>query len=270
MNQQINPYRILVVEDNRFDIAFLDLTLPDSSGIDSVIALNRLLPTTPIIVLSGLSTIEIAIKSISLGAQDYLMKGEFDEKLLAKSVLYSIERNVARENLQKSNELYEYVNKATQDTIWEWDYLAKEGLWGNGIINTFGYAKDKLKYDENWMEEYIHPSDKEHITNSIESCIKLGNENWQNEYRFLCADGSYKEVFDRGFILYNENKKPYRMIGSMTDLTEKKILERKLVEEQLKQQRIMTEVTIEVQEKEKSRLGAEPVSYTHLRAHETD
>src|SRR5665647_189114 len=152
MNQQINPYRILVVEDNpgdyvllkeylqlgklsvekifhaadmaaakafvkdnSFDIVFLDLTLPDSTGVDSVITLNRLLPKTPIIVLSGLSTIEIATKSISLGAQDYLMKGEFDEKLLAKSVLYSIERNVARENLQKSNELYEYCLLYTSD-----------------------------------------------------------------------------------------------------------------------------------------------------------
>ncbi|MDP4285318.1 MAG: PAS domain-containing protein [Bacteroidota bacterium] len=294
MKQQVNPYRILVVEDNPgdyvlleeylqlsklpvekiihalnmnaaislvkdtiFDIAFLDLSLPDSSGIKSVISLNRLLPKTPIIVLSGLSTIEIAIESISLGAQDYLVKGEYDEKMLAKSVQYSIERNVARGKLQKSNELYEYVNKATQDTIWEWDYLAKEGLWGNGIINTFGYSKDKLKYDENWVKEYIHPADKQHMANSIESYIKSGKENWHDEYRFLCADGSYKEVFDRGFILYNENKKPYRMIGSMTDLTEKKMLEKELISQQMNQQKMMTEVAIQAQEKEKNELGRE-------------
>jgi len=90
-----------LVKDNSFDIAMLDLTLPDSTGVDSVITLNRLLPKTPIIVLSGLSTIEIATKSISLGAQDYLMKGEFDEKLLAKSVLYSIERKKQPKNSGK-------------------------------------------------------------------------------------------------------------------------------------------------------------------------
>lgn len=136
MNKEIKPYRILVVEDNpedyvlleqylqlsklpvekifhaanmaaatalvkdnSFDIAMLDLTLPDSSGVDSVITLNQLLPKTPIVVFSGLSTIEIAMESISLGAQDYLMKGEFDEKLLAKSVLYSIERKRTKEEL---------------------------------------------------------------------------------------------------------------------------------------------------------------------------
>ena len=50
-------------------------------------------------VLSGLSTIEIAVESISLGAQDYLMKGDFDEKLIAKTVQYSIERKRTKEEL---------------------------------------------------------------------------------------------------------------------------------------------------------------------------
>src|SRR5665213_731062 len=136
MNKEIKPYRLLVVEDNPgdyvlleqyfqlsklpietiihakdmaavpalakdnvFDIVMLDLTLPDSSGVDSVLTLNQLLPKTPIVVFSGLSTIEIAIESISLGAQDYLIKGEFDERLLAKSVQYSIERKRTKEEL---------------------------------------------------------------------------------------------------------------------------------------------------------------------------
>src|SRR5665647_2502437 len=86
-----------LVKDNSFDIAMLDLTLPDSTGIDSVITLNQLLPKTPIVVFSGLSTIEIAMESISLGEQDYLMKGEFDERLFAKSIQYSIERKRTKE-----------------------------------------------------------------------------------------------------------------------------------------------------------------------------
>jgi len=86
-----------LVKDNVFDIVMLDLTLPDSTGVDSVITLNQLLPKTPIVVFSGLSTIEIAMESISLGAQDYLMKGEFDERLLAKSIQYSIERKRTKE-----------------------------------------------------------------------------------------------------------------------------------------------------------------------------
>ncbi|MEO8822896.1 MAG: response regulator [Ginsengibacter sp.] len=96
---------IELVKDNTFDIVLLDLTLPDSTGVDSVITLDRLLPNTPIVVFSGLPTIEIARESISLGAQDYLVKGEFDHNLLAKSVQYSIERKKTMDELaeQKIN-----------------------------------------------------------------------------------------------------------------------------------------------------------------------
>ncbi len=88
-----------LVKNNTFDIALLDLTLPDSTGVDSVITLDRLLPRTPIVVFSGLSTIEIATEAISLGAQDYLVKGEFDQNLLAKSIQYSIERKKTKDEL---------------------------------------------------------------------------------------------------------------------------------------------------------------------------
>ena len=246
-----------LVKDNVFDLVMLDLTLPDSKGVDSVIALDQLLPKTPIIVFSGLSTVEIAIESISLGAQDYLIKGEFDQKLLAKSIQYSIERKKTMEKLRESNERYEFVNKATQDTIWEWDYLTHEGLWGKGFIKTFGYTEDKLKYDENWVNEFIHPDDRERVFNNIQNNIEKGLQNWQEEYRFRCADGTYKEVFDRGYIIYNKDKKPYRMIGAMTDLTEKKRLEKELAEQQLKEQRLITEATIQAQEKERNELGKE-------------
>ncbi len=246
-----------LVKDNFFDIALLDLTLPDSTGIESVITLCRLLPKTPIVVFSGLSTIEIAIESISLGAQDYLVKGEFDEKLLAKSVQYSIERKRITEKLRISNERYEFVNKATQDTIWEWDYAAAEGRWGEGLINTFGYSRDKLIYNESWVDEYIHPNDKKHVEKRIQISIESGMENWQDEYRFRCADGSYKYVYDRGFILFDEQGNPYRMFGAMTDVTEKKRLEGELAEQQIKLQKLITETNIQAQEKERSEFGTE-------------
>ncbi len=167
------------------------------------------------------------------------------------------ESKKAEEKLQESNERYEFVNKATQDTIWEWDYAASEGRWGNGIIKTFGYSEDKLKYGKNWVEEYVHPYDKEQVRRRIQTCIESGIENWQDEYRFRCADGSYKYVYDRGFILFDNQGKPYRMIGAMTDITEKKRLERELSEQQIKQQKLITETIIETQEKERNELGRE-------------
>ncbi len=246
-----------IITDTSFDIVLLDLTLPDSKGVDSVITLERLLSKVPIVVFSGLSTIEIAIESISLGAQDYLIKGEFDEKLLTKTIQYSIERKRATEKLRESNEKYELVNKATLDIIWEWDYYNNEGTWGEGFCQTFGYSTDQLRYDLTWIEKYIHPDDQDGVVRSIQFCIDSRIKNWQHEYRFRCVDGTYKEVFDRGYIVYDQLNMPHRMIGAMTDITEKKELERGLAAQKLKQQKMITEVTIQAQEKERNELGKE-------------
>jgi two-component system sensor histidine kinase UhpB len=235
----------------------LDLTLPDSNGTDSVMTLDHLFPNTPIVVFSGLSTLEIAMESISLGAQDYLIKGEFDERVLSKAVQYSIERKRTQEKLRKSNELYEFVNKATMDTIWEWDFENNKGNWGDGFVTTFGYSKDQLTFDRSWLEIYIHPEDMLAIQKSFADHITDGSTNSNVEFRFRCAAGTYKEVHCRTYILYDAARRPKRMIGSLSDITERKKLEKQLAEQQLNQQKLITETTILAQEKERNELGRE-------------
>jgi two-component system sensor histidine kinase UhpB len=246
-----------LAKDTIFDIILLDLTLPDSTGVDSVITLDRLFPQTPIIVFSGLSSVEIAVESISVGAQDYLIKGEFDEKLLAKSVQYGIERKRTTEKLRESNERYEFVNKATQDTVWEWNLHTNEIIWSHGISAVFGYLADEIRKGYDWWYENIHPSDKERVGNKLQYYIKNNIEKWEDEYRYRTASGLYKYVLDRGYVLFNASGKPFRMIGAMTDLTEKKELEEELIAQQLKQQKIITETTIQAQEKERNEIGKE-------------
>ena len=254
VNMQVIP---TLVKNNVFDIVLLDLSLPDSTGIDSVITMDRLLPQTPIIVLSGLSAVEIAVETISLGAQDYLVKGEFDEKLLAKTIQHSIERKKTLEKLHLSNERYEFINKATLDTTWDWDFENNIGQWGEGIIHTFGYSeRDQLFNWDIWVK-CIHPEDTERVVKNLKYHLDNRLRNWQDEYRFKAADGSYKDVFSRGYLLFFNDGKPSRMYGSTTDITERKKLEKQLAAQQLKQQKLITETTILVQEKERNELGKE-------------
>jgi two-component system, NarL family, sensor histidine kinase UhpB len=167
------------------------------------------------------------------------------------------ERKLAEESIRKSNERYQFVNKATLDVIWEWDFYTGAGLWGEGLVTMFGYAEDKLKYDESWQAEYIHPEDRERVSKNIEYHLENKIQNWQDEYRFRSADGSYRFVYDRGFILFDKENRPYRMIGAMTDMTEKRRLEKEVAEHDLYQQKLITEVTIEAQEKQRNELGRE-------------
>lgn len=76
-----------------------------------------------------------------------------------------------------------------------------------------------------------------------------GVERWEDEYRFECADGSYKFLHDSGIVLYKSGK-PVRMLGAIRDLTEQKKLEKQLSDEQVQRHKAITQATIAAQEKE--------------------
>jgi PAS domain S-box-containing protein len=100
-----------------FDIIFLDLSLPDSSGIETFKTIKEHTGKTPVIILSGLADMNIAVEAISLGAQDYHIKGDLDEKTLNKTILYSIERKHKLENLREDNDRYITISKAELDLM---------------------------------------------------------------------------------------------------------------------------------------------------------
>src|ERR1700736_3007505 len=71
------------------ELVFLDLSLPDSFGLDSYIGLQAYTQRIPVILLTGLSDTKLALQALVMGAQDYLVKGEFDEQLLSRAIRYS-------------------------------------------------------------------------------------------------------------------------------------------------------------------------------------
>lgn len=99
------------------DVIFMDLTLPDSQGLDTFFQINNKKQNVPIIVLSGLADIDVAISAIAGGAQDYLVKEEFDENVLTKSVRYSIERKkIAQKVVESRINSQKLIARATIQT----------------------------------------------------------------------------------------------------------------------------------------------------------
>ncbi len=96
-----------LVADDAFDIVLLDLTLPDTHGLETFAAVYAKIPDTPIIVLSGLDDETMAIRAVTLGAQDYLVKGQVDQFLLLRAVRYAIERKSVEQKLRQSEAFYQ-------------------------------------------------------------------------------------------------------------------------------------------------------------------
>jgi diguanylate cyclase (GGDEF)-like protein len=80
------------IGNQRFDVILLDLSLPDSQGLETLAQVNVAASNIPIVVLTGLYNQELAVQAVRQGAQDYLVKGHFEGELLVRAVQYAIER----------------------------------------------------------------------------------------------------------------------------------------------------------------------------------
>ena len=157
--------------------------------------------------------------------------------LILKLILYKNEiRNksvfkklkVTNIEIKESNERYDIVAKATSDTIWDWKIEDDSIIWNKGIYGVFGYQKEDVGSTSKWWFDRIHPEDSLKMSVKLYSFLEQKTEKWQDEYRFQCADGSYKYVFDRGFLVKDANGKPIRMIGAIQDVTKQKEEEQRL------------------------------------------
>ncbi len=91
------------------DILLLDLFLPGTYGVETIERVNGLNPNFPIVVMSGIQDVETAVKSVQLGAQDFLIKNQIANEVLDRMISYSIERYRNVIALKESNEKYSFL-----------------------------------------------------------------------------------------------------------------------------------------------------------------
>ena len=103
---------LVILQKQSIDIILLDLTLPDSSGLETIDKLGDYIQSVPVIILTGSSDEKKGVISIKRGAQDYLVKNKINEELIERSIKYSIERfDILREKENLITELEDAAMK---------------------------------------------------------------------------------------------------------------------------------------------------------------
>ncbi len=137
----------------------------------------------------------------------------------------------AEEEILLSKERYDIVAMATNDAIWDCDLASRTVVWNNGITSIFGYKKEEVQNTDTWGWERVHPEDRERAISKVLTHLAGGANTFSDEFRCLCADGSFKYILNKIFVM-NDSKtgKPIRLIGAIQDITQQKEKELQLRE----------------------------------------
>ncbi|MGM0579414.1 MAG: PAS domain S-box protein [Bacteroidota bacterium] len=185
--------QILSESDNEIDIILLDLSLPDKKGEPLLKAIHGLSQNKPIIILTGYPDADFAIKSLYLGASDYLVKDVLNSTVLHKSILYNIERNKILVNLRKSEQRYSNLFHFSPLPMWVFDRETLKFLDVNdAAIEHYGYSYDEFL---NMDITQIRPEEDMPALNESMKRIRKSHENiFHGEFTHIKKNGEHIRV----------------------------------------------------------------------------
>ena len=208
---------ILQDPSEKFDIIFLDLSLPDLSGEQLLVEVLKLAVGTPVVALTGFSDLDFSIKSMSLGISDYLLKDELTPAILYKTIIYSIQRRKFTDQIQRSEKRYSDLFQLSPLPMWVFDLETLAFLNINkAAINHYGYSKEEF-LSMNLTD--IRPAeDVAEVKRAIENALKIQSTNLKLVFRHRKKSGeliTVETTINR--LVFNERDAALVLVNDVTD-----------------------------------------------------
>jgi PAS domain S-box-containing protein len=217
-----------------FAAVLLDLTLPDSKGFETLEQLIEAKPDANVIVMTGLAAKEIGIRAVQVGAQDFLVKGNFDADQLAKTLRYSIERNTVLQRLEEAQRIAHIGN-------WEYNTNTEFFTLSDEVYRIFGYNIKEVVIDKDIFMKHLHKDDIYLIQKVFDA--SLANEATKVDFRIFNKEGklNYVTVQCKAVNVQNHDSQNIRIYGIIQDITDRKIAELELLKSQERYQVIFSQ-----------------------------
>ena len=178
------------ISQNNFDVILLDLTLPESQGLDTFFKLHTCCDSVPIVVLSGMDDETTAIEAVRGGAQDYLVKGHADQQLIIRSIRYALERKKSAENLRLSEERFRSMIENSSDLIALVNRKMHYSYVSPSHLKIIGHAPETLLGRQ--IIDMLHPDETKIILEMIQLALESNKFQTNLDFRLRDNGGSWK------------------------------------------------------------------------------
>ncbi len=212
-----------------FDLVVTDLTLPDTSGLETFRRVKSHAAGTPVIVLTGIESDQVSLQAMEEGAQDYLFKSNVTAELLNRSIRYAQARHRADEALRESEERYSLAVAGSNNGVWDWDLRTNRVFYSARWKSLHGFRPDEIGDSPSEWLDRIHPEDGELVREKIHAHLDDLTSHFHAEYRMERKNGGWMWVLTRGRAVRDEHGVSYRIAGSHGDVTDRKRAEEQLI-----------------------------------------
>lgn len=227
------------MEEKEYDLVLLDLSLPDIQGFKTLELFLEKQKNVPVVVLTGNEDSKIGNLAIKAGAQDYLVKGEFDRNLLSRVVGYALQRHEikskyseALETLNLNQRIFSEAQELAHFGNWEMDLVTNKMTWSDEVFRVFGFEIGAMEPTLADFLKYVHRDDKSEVEDFFAQASKDGLQHSQ-EFKILIEGTKIKHIAARAKVYYNDLDNSVFLIGTVQDISDKKLSQQLLIEKQI-------------------------------------
>ncbi|MBD2248259.1 GAF domain-containing protein [Nostoc sp. FACHB-888] len=157
------------------------------------------------------------------------------------------ERLRTAEALRESEERWHLALHGNNDGIWDWNLKTNEVFFSTRWKEMLGYKDHEVSNGWDEWTKLIHPDERDWVLQAFQDHFAKKTPFYVCEYRVQCQDGSYKWILDRGQALWDASDDIVRMVGSYTDITDRKQADEELKRQNLRSQ-LFAEITLKIRE----------------------